>query len=133
MKIDDNYDLYYDMREHAKIGDEIWACAHDSPIYYATKRKHQPPVLGILTAGNTEESNNMRIKSEPNPRIEYFVPYKNKSKEPNWKKAVGIYNRTYATTYDESVAIYNQKVQEYIDELSAWYIEEIDKSKKLLI
>lgn len=75
----------------------------------------QEPILGMLAAKNTYESNKDKVAQNPGFPPCFFVPLK-KNKEPlpencAWSRAVDILSRRYATTEDTAREDYNAMIE----------------------
>ena len=119
---------YFDVNKYFNLGDIAYACAYEYTHDKNGKSKHQKPVKGMFTAGDTEAKNNEYI-SKGQTNIRYFVPFKKNGVDLSWSKAVTIYARCYATTQQECIALYNRLIQNSIE----WYEQEIKKLEKDLL
>ena len=119
---------FKDTINHFKLSDTAYACAYEYTHDKEGKCKHQKPVLGVFTAGNTEEKNAEYI-AKGRTDVCYFVPFKKNGIDLAWSKAVTIYSRCYATTQQECIALYNRLIQDSIE----WHEQEIKKLEKDLL
>jgi len=88
-----------------------WACAYSEDNNYDYSHLKQLPIRGMIL------DKHKAGMSKPKYSNQVFVPL-NKNDELIKSKAVDIYSRHYANTYEECVEVYNELVQERIDRLN---------------
>lgn len=81
----------------------------------------QEPVLGMLAAGNSLESDTNRLAKQPAYPPMFFVPLK-QHKDPRpenciWSRVVDISSRYYAMMEDEARTGYNELIKTMQDDL----------------
>lgn len=119
---------YFDVDKYFKVGDTTYACAYEYTHDKNGKSKHQKPIRGMFTAGDTEAKNNEYI-AKGQTSIRYFVPFKKNGVDLAWSKAVSRYSRYYTSTLSECNELYNKLIQENIN----WHEREIEKLREDLV
>ena len=95
-------------------------------------RLKQEPVLGMLAAGNTHESNTNKLEKNPDCTPLFFVPLK-RDKDPipencAWSRPVEISSRHYAETEGEARTEYNSLINK-LQEFHENKIKELEEMK----
>lgn len=119
---------YYRDVEKLSPGTKLWACAYDFDNNKTTMGLISKPVYGMLRGygWNYKDEEVTEEKSYSS----FFVPFRKGSEiEFAKSKAVHIYSRVYADTYEECVELFNSLV----DEKVKWFLDRAEETKKDLI
>lgn len=119
---------YYQDVEKLNPGTKLWACAYEFDNNKITMGLISKPVYGMLRGYGWD--NEDKEVTEEKSYSSFFVPFRNGSKTEFAKsKAVRIYSRVYADTYEECVELFNSLVNEKVK----WFLERAEETKKDLV
>lgn len=119
------YRNYNEIR-NIKPGTKLWACAYEFDNNKITMGLISKPIYG-MTKGYGWDYEKV---TEEESYASFFVPFRSGSETEFAKlKAVRIYSRVYADTYEECVELFNSLV----DEKVKWFLERVEETKKDLI
>lgn len=97
--------------ENIKTGTKLWACAYEFDNNKITMGLISKPIYGMDRGYGWNYEN----IAEEELYASFFVPFRNGSKTEFAKsKAVRIYSRVYADTYEECVGLFNSLVNEKV-------------------
>lgn len=116
-------------RNLLSVGDKVWGFSYSYSRDKESLKLKQVPVLGMITAGNTESYNNRLIEvlkqnnhfGNPGTGAMYFTPFKKNGNDLAWSKSVRIYNRIYTENEEDAIKMYNDEIRKCIK----WHQDEI--------